>query len=57
MFDNLPKQRVYWSWETGLTTLGALALQTGMRSLRVAGLEKIYTGQTSVEEVVRETVL
>ena len=33
-----------------------LALQTGMRSLRVAGLEKVYSGQTTIEEVVRETV-
>ena len=32
------------------------ALQTGMRSLRKAGLEKVYTGITSIEEVVRETV-
>jgi hypothetical protein len=32
-FDNLPKQRVYWSWEMGLTTLGALALQTGLYAL------------------------
>jgi type IV pilus assembly protein PilB len=33
-----------------------LALQTGMRSLRLAGLEKVYTGITTIEEVVRETV-
>ena len=33
-----------------------LALQTGMRSLRTAGLEKIYTGQTTIEEIIRETV-
>ena len=33
-----------------------LALQTGMRSLRKAGLEKVYTGITTIEEVIRETV-
>ncbi|MGA2031097.1 MAG: ATPase, T2SS/T4P/T4SS family [Thermoguttaceae bacterium] len=33
-----------------------LALQTGMRPLRAAGLEKVYEGVTSLEEVVRETV-
>jgi type IV pilus assembly protein PilB len=33
-----------------------IALQTGMRSLRKAGLEKVYTGVTSIEEVIRETV-
>ena len=33
-----------------------IALQTGMRSLRKAGLEKVFTGVTSIEEVIRETV-
>ncbi len=33
-----------------------IALQTGMRSLRKAGLEKVFTGITSIEEVIRETV-
>ena len=33
-----------------------LALQTGMRSLRPAGLEKVYGGVTTIEEVIRETV-
>jgi type IV pilus assembly protein PilB len=33
-----------------------LALQTGMRSLRLAGLEKVYGGITTIEEVIRETV-
>ena len=33
-----------------------LALQTGMRSLRKAGLEKVFSGVTSIEEVIRETV-
>ncbi|HEX2643216.1 MAG TPA: type IV-A pilus assembly ATPase PilB [Thermoanaerobaculia bacterium] len=33
------------------------ALQTGMISLRMSGLQKIRDGMTTVEEVVRETVL
>ena len=33
-----------------------VALQTGMRSLRKAGLEKVFSGVTSIEEVIRETV-
>jgi len=32
------------------------ALKTGMPPLRVSGLEKVYAGVTTVEEVVRETV-
>ena len=33
------------------------AVEEGMISLRRSGLHKIIEGQTSVEEVVRETVL
>ena len=33
-----------------------LALQTGMRPLRAAGMEKVYAGITSIDEVIRETV-
>lgn len=33
-----------------------LALQSGMRSLRTAGLQKVYDGITTIEEVIRETV-
>jgi type IV pilus assembly protein PilB len=33
------------------------AIQSGMRPLRAAGLEKVFGGITTVEEVVRETVL
>ena len=33
------------------------AILSGMRPLRVAGLEKVYAGVTTVEEVIRETVL
>jgi len=33
-----------------------LALQTGMRSLRNAGLDKVFSGVTAIEEVIRETV-
>jgi type IV pilus assembly protein PilB len=33
-----------------------LSLQTGMIPLRVSGLEKVYAGITTLEEVIRETV-
>jgi type IV pilus assembly protein PilB len=33
-----------------------LALQTGMRPLRISGMEKVYGGVTTIEEVIRETV-
>jgi type IV pilus assembly protein PilB len=33
-----------------------LALQTGMVPLRASGLEKVFGGITTIEEVVRETV-
>jgi type IV pilus assembly protein PilB len=33
-----------------------LALQTGLIPLRASGLEKVYAGITTLEEVVRETV-
>ncbi len=33
------------------------ALQNGMISLRVSGLQKIRDGITTIEEVMRETVL
>jgi len=33
------------------------ALQGGMRPLRISGLEKLYSGVTTIEEVIRETVL
>ncbi len=44
---------------TGSSTekLRDCAVQTGMRSLRSAGLEKIFAGITTIEEVVRETVI
>jgi type IV pilus assembly protein PilB len=32
------------------------AIRTGMHALRVSGLTKVYSGVTSIEEVVRETV-
>jgi type IV pilus assembly protein PilB len=34
-----------------------IALQTNMISLRTSGLEKIFNGTTTIEEVIRETVL
>jgi type IV pilus assembly protein PilB len=33
-----------------------LSLHTGMVPLRLSGLEKVYTGVTTIEEVIRETV-
>jgi len=33
-----------------------VALQSGMRSLRITGLEKVYSGITTIEEIIRETV-
>ncbi len=33
-----------------------IAIQSGMRSLRLAGLEKVFTGLTVIEEVIRETI-
>jgi type IV pilus assembly protein PilB len=33
------------------------SVEEGMITLRVSGLHKIRAGQTTVEEVVRETVL
>ena len=32
------------------------SIQNGMKSLRLTGLEKVYSGVTSIDEVVRETV-
>ena len=34
-----------------------LALQTGMGPLRDAGLEKVFAGVTTIEEVIRETTI
>jgi type IV pilus assembly protein PilB len=33
------------------------AIESGMRPLRTAGLDKLYSGTTTIEEVIRETVL
>ena len=32
------------------------AMRTGMHPLRDSGLEKVYSGVTTIEEVIRETV-
>ena len=37
--------------------LRACALEGGMRPLRTAGLEKLFSGITTIEEVIRETVV
>jgi type IV pilus assembly protein PilB len=34
-----------------------VAMQTGLIPLRISGLEKVYGGITTIEEVIRETVL
>jgi type IV pilus assembly protein PilB len=34
-----------------------LCRKKGMKSLRDAGLEAIFNGHTTIEEVVRETIL
>jgi type IV pilus assembly protein PilB len=38
------------------TALRRYARQRGMRSLRETGLLAIYEGQTTIDEVVRETI-
>lgn len=37
--------------------LREMALRKGMRTLRVAGVQAIYDGQTTIEEIVRETII
>ncbi|NOT00325.1 MAG: Flp pilus assembly complex ATPase component TadA [Phycisphaerales bacterium] len=39
------------------TVIRAQALKSGMRSLREAGIMAIYDGMTTIEEVVRETII
>ncbi len=43
---------------TGASTevIRSLAMQTGMVPLRASGLEKVFDGVTTIEEVIRETV-
>ena len=38
------------------TTLQAAAIENGLKTLRENGLQAIFDGQTSVEEVLRETL-
>ena len=33
-----------------------VALQTGMTALRQSGMEKVYNGTTTIDEIIRETV-
>ena len=42
--------------QANTTTLRAHARRRGMRSLRETGLLAIYEGQTTIDEVVRETI-
>ena len=37
--------------------LRVCALESGMRPLRTAGLEKLFSGITTIEEVIRETIV
>jgi type IV pilus assembly protein PilB len=39
------------------TELRQLAIEDGMRPLRQAGLLAIFDGQTTVEEIMRETII
>jgi len=41
---------------TSTEKLRDVALQSGMIPLRTSGLSKIYEGETTIEEVIRETV-
>jgi len=43
--------------EASLDTFREACRKYGMRTLRESGLMAIHTGQTSIEEVVRETML
>lgn len=42
--------------ETSMAVVRAEARKRGMRTLRECGLEAIYNGQTTIDEVVRETI-
>ena len=42
--------------EASTTQLRDYAIQRGMRTLRENGLMAIYEGQTTIDEVVRETI-
>jgi type IV pilus assembly protein PilB len=42
--------------QANTTALRAHARRRGMRSLRESGLLAIYEGQTTIDEVVRETI-
>ena len=41
---------------TSMSVVRSAARQRGMRTLRECGLEAIYNGQTTIDEVVRETI-
>ena len=43
--------------ETSTNILRAEAKKRGMRTLRENGLMAIYEGQTTIDEVVRETII
>ena len=43
--------------DASTNVLRAEAIQRGMRTLRESGLLSIYEGQTTLDEVVRETII
>jgi type IV pilus assembly protein PilB len=43
--------------EASTTVLREHAKRVGMRTLRECGLMAIYEGQTTIDEVVRETIM
>ena len=45
------------AWMDDVTALRAEARSLGMRTLRESGLMALYEGQTTIDEVVRETIV
>lgn len=52
--DERLREAILDSASTGELT--AIAREAGMRTLRAAGMRAIYDGETTVEEVLRETI-
>ena len=55
VLDDEMREQIIKRSSTGV--LREMALKKGMRPLRDTGLMSIYDGITSIEEVVRETVV
>ena len=59
LFEYMPiSERVRELINKGASTeqLRDVAMQTGMRPLRLSGIDKLQRGITSIDEVIRETV-